>query len=255
MTRWISLALVLLLSACSSWLPKCVVCDQTIMGTFGYATVDGQRFVFHRQHAPKFCKFCGGVLAAKLPWGKAEHTPEGFDVCHKCKSEGVRDVATAQALVKQVRADLVRLGVTIPWGPIPVMLRKPDDPGAMAHCSALRYANGAVNSLSIRFMPGMPRTVFKGTAAHELTHAWAYTHRSPARQDMALSEGAPQVVEYLYLEKDQSPQARHQLALMMTSNHPVYGVGMRRLKKYQEEHKLAGLLAVLKTGAKIPKGY
>ncbi len=72
---------------------------------------------------------------------------------------------------------------------------------------------------------------------------------------MALSEGAPQVVQYLYLEKDKSPQARHQIALMMTSSHPVYGVGMRRLKKYQEEHKLAGLLSVLKSGAKIPKGY
>ncbi len=102
---------------------------------------------------PKTCKFCGGVLAAKLPWGKAERTPEGFDVCRWCKNEGVRDVATARALVKHVRADLVRLGVNIPWGPIPVVLRKPDDPGAMAHCSALRFANGAVNSLSIRSCP------------------------------------------------------------------------------------------------------
>ncbi len=67
MARWISLALVLLLSGCSSWLPRCVVCDLTIMGTFGYVVVDGQRYAFHRQHAPKTCKFCGGVLAAKLP--------------------------------------------------------------------------------------------------------------------------------------------------------------------------------------------
>ena len=57
------------------------------------------------------------------------------------------------------------------------------------------------------------------------------------------------------MEKDQSPQAKHQIELMLTSNHPAYGVGMRRLKKYQEDHKLSGLLSVLKTGAKIPKGY
>lgn len=70
------------------------------------------------------CHFCGAVLAAHTAAGAGELTPEGYEVCHRCKVEAVRDERTARSLVGQVRADLVRLGLTLPWGAIPVKLTR-----------------------------------------------------------------------------------------------------------------------------------
>lgn len=197
------------------------------------------------------CKFCGtSIVTEKV------HTKEGFDVCKPCDKAAVRDLRTAQALVAQVRKELVGLGVKLPWGAIPMKLGKPANPQEWGHCEAMRYGNGGVASLSMRFMAGMPRNTFKGVAAHELTHAWAYLHRSPINQDVVLSEGAPTFLEYTYLERDKSAQGQHRRKLLITNNHKAYGGGARRLQAYAKGHGgLGGVLAVLRTGRTIPKGY
>jgi len=112
------------------------------------------------------CKFSGASLSA----GKV-HTPEEFDVCHECGKHAVRDLRTAQALVAEVRSETVSLGIRLPWGAIPSKLAPSANAGVHARCEAARYANGSVASLWIRFMPGMPKPMFKAVAAHELTHA------------------------------------------------------------------------------------
>lgn len=197
------------------------------------------------------CKFCGASISS----GKV-HTPEGFDVCEHCHKEGVRDLRTAQALVAEVRAEIGSLGIKLPWGAIPVKLAPSPNAKVYARCEAARYANGSVASVWIRFMPGMPRSVFKHTAAHELTHAWAYLNRSPMKQDEALSEGAPTLVELTYLERDQSAAGEHRRHAIMTSNDKIYGKSTRRLQAYAKDHGgLAGVLTLLRTGQTIPAGY
>jgi hypothetical protein len=200
--------------------------------------------------APK-CKFCG----ASLSGGKV-HTAEGFDVCHECDRTAVRDLRTAQATVAQVREELVSLGIKLPWGPITVKLLPPWQAGVHARCEAARYANGGVAALWIKFIPGMPKTMFKAVAAHELTHAWAYLNRSPMKQDEALSEGGPTLVEYTYLESHPSAYGEHRRNLIMTSSNKIYGKSTRRLQVYAKDHGgLAGVLTLLKTGQTIPQGY
>jgi hypothetical protein len=200
--------------------------------------------------APK-CKFCGASLSA----GKV-HTAEGFDVCHDCDRSAVRDLRTAQALVAQVREEIVKLGIKLPWGAIPVKLIPSWQAGVHARCEAARYANGGVAALWIKFIPGMPKTMFKATAAHELTHAWAYLNRSPMKQDEVLSEGAPTLVEYIYLERNPSTYGEHRRNAIMTSSNAIYGKGTRRLQTYAKDHGgLAGVLTLLRTGQTIPEGF
>jgi hypothetical protein len=197
------------------------------------------------------CKFCGASLSA----GKV-HTAEGYDVCHECDREAVRDLRTAQTLVAQVRKEILSLGISLPWGEIPIKLAPSANASVHARCEAARYANGSVASVWIRFMPGMPKSMFKATAAHELTHAWAYLNRSPAKQDEALSEGGPTLVEYTYLESNPSLYSEKRRDAIMTSSNKIYGKSTRSLQAYAKDHGgLAGVLNLLKTGQSIPAGY
>jgi len=200
--------------------------------------------------APR-CKFCGASLSA----GKV-HTVEGFDVCHQCDREAIRDLRTAQILVTEVRSELTSFGIRLPWGAIPIKLAPSADAAVHARCEAARYADGRVASIWIRFMPGMPKPMFKAAAAHELTHAWAYLNRSPIQQDEALSEGAPTLVEYMYLERNPSTYSEHRRNAIMTSNNRIYGEGTRRLQAYARDNGgLAAVLTLLRTGQTIPEGF
>lgn len=197
------------------------------------------------------CKFCASSLSA----GKVR-TPEGWNVCPECNRTAVRDLQTAQTLVAQVRGELAGLGIYLPWGEIQLKLGPTPHPQIYARCEALRYANGGVAALWIRVVPGLPQAMFKGTAAHELTHAWAYLHGSPLRQDEVLSEGAPTLVEYTYLGQNPSAYAKHRRNAIETSNNRIYGEGMRRLQAYAKANGgLAGVLTLLRTAQTIPRGY
>lgn len=197
------------------------------------------------------CKFCGASLSA----GKV-HTAEGFDVCHECDREAVRDLRTAQALVGEARKEIVSLGIKLPWAAIPIKLVPSWQEGVHARCEAARYANGGVAALWIKFIPGMPKSMFKAVAAHELTHAWAYLNRSPMKQDEALSEGGPTLVEYTYLESHPSRYGERRRDAIMTSNNKIYGKGTRRLQAYAEKNGgLAAVLTLLRTGKSIPEGF
>lgn len=197
------------------------------------------------------CKYCGASLSA----GKI-HTAEGFDVCHECDRTAVRDLKAARATVAQVREELVKLGIKLPWGAVTVKLLPPWQKGVHARCEAARYANGGVADLWIKFIPGMPLNMFKAVAAHELTHAWAYLNRSPLKQDEDLSEGGPTLVEYTYLESHPSAYGEHRRDVIMTSSNKIYGKSTRRLQAYAKDNGgLAGVLTLLRTGKSIPQGY
>jgi len=196
------------------------------------------------------CRYCGASLSS----GKV-HTAEGFDVCHECDKGAVRDLRTAQALVAEVRKEILSLGVKIPWGPITVKLVPVWQAGVHARCEAARYANGGVAALWIKFITGMPKNMFKAVAAHELTHAWAYTNRSPVKQEEALSEGGPTFVEYSYLEKHPTAYGEYRRHVIMTSKNKIYGKSAQRLQAYAKDHGgLEGVLTLLRTGQKIPEG-
>lgn len=105
------------------------------------------------------CQYCGASLSA----GKI-HTAEGFDVCHECDRTAVRDLKAAQATVAQVREELISLGIKLPWGAITTKLVPTWQKGVHARCEAARYANGGVADLWIKFIPGMPKNMFKAVA-------------------------------------------------------------------------------------------
>ncbi len=203
------------------------------------------------QYVGQRCKFCGSSLSA----GKV-HTPEGYIVCNECNLSAVRDLRTARALVAQVRSEIAKLGVRLPWGNIKIKMGPTGQKEAYARCEALRYANGTVGALWIIFVPGLPKDMFKGTAAHELTHAWAYLNRCPMNQDQALAEGGPTLVEYTYLGLKKTVYGEYRRKTIMTSNDRIYGKGTRRLQAYAKDHGgLGAALTLLKTAERIPDGY
>lgn len=200
------------------------------------------------------CKFCGEWAMGN----DAVHTHEGWRVCKRCNGEAVRDLATARALVAETRAELVSMGIKIPWGVIPVQLDGATLPGpeVNARCEAGRLGDGSVMLLRLKFRPGMPKAMFKGVTAHELTHAWAYVNRSPLKQDETLHEGGPTFVEYMYHEQHPSPVGEYKRHVIDTTSNKIYGGGARRLQKYaKDKGGLAGVLALLKSSKSIPAGY
>ena len=76
------------------------------------------------------------------------------------------------------------------------------------------------------------------------------------KQDEALSEGAPTLVEYTYLERDRSAAGEYRRKAITSSNDKIYGKGTRRLQAYAKDHGgLAGVLTLLRSSQTIPEGY
>lgn len=252
---------------------KCVVCPRPIptVGRWASYTIDGVKYLLHEDDPePPQCRYCGGLMAAYSPWGRPTRYADGREVCRRCAGAGVNDVRTAQAAVDGVRGVMAGWGMAFPWGRIPVKLVgqaelvriiAKDHPGLRPDgvCQpTLRMRPGGrwdVASLQIYMLTGLPRFAFEKTAAHELTHAWMALHGCPVDQADAFREGACNLAAYFYLQQRGTPDHARLKRAMLEDPDPVYGEGLRRQIRYATDHRVRGMLAILKTRRDFPPGY
>ncbi|MBM3268596.1 MAG: protein DA1 [Candidatus Sericytochromatia bacterium] len=250
--------------------PRCVVCSQPI--TTDYLR-DPWGNVFHREHkqdTPQ-CQYCSRILSTKGSRGGFVYG-DGRTICGICKATAVLDDKQAGTLAKAVRKRMAGLGLSVPYGDIPLELGdrnwlagiRAQHPGLVAtRTDATAFTNTVTTTrgarvvskkVAIYVLAGLPIEVFQGTYAHELMHARNHLV-ADLRHTPELEEGAANYAEALYLANLNTAAARYHLQALETSEDPIYGQGYRRVKRMVADYGFAGLLGWLETQPDFPFGY
>jgi hypothetical protein len=256
---------------CARLAPRCIACQQPILGVYYtieelLPTSDARRFCARCvQHRPR-CDLCDAPVAE----GSAPLS-DGQWRCALCASDLVLGDEAVRAVYAQANSLFARVvGGDLRATPRLLVLSRremsqvrrrydrPDrgangsngshgangskpDPGAspLVH-HVLGYFVRSGGSSTIYVERGLPRVVLLGTLAHELGHAWQ-AENVPAVRDALLCEGFAEWVAHRVLVA-----AGQQLsAARATRRDDLYGRGLRHFLGVERRHGRAAVLAAL----------
>lgn len=145
--------------------------------------------------------------------------------------------------------------LNLPVTPPPYMTMATEDEILVQHNS---ISAKVTHNLSGFYRPFNPEKIFilnnlsknkmAGVMAHELTHAWA-SRNLPSLPDI-LEEGFARWVELKWYESQEEKNLMNQI---LTDPDPVYGDGLRLLRKLEQSGGKERIMKVLKSG-KLPSG-
>ncbi len=211
------------------------------------------------------CDSCGRPICAALTGGGGPY-PDGREVCGRCRRTAVDDVASGQPLLAEVRQVMAGAGLDTGQAPIPLVLAgrdalagrgtayAPNPAGLMSASTVTRDGVVVERSVTITVLYGLTREQFQGIIAHELMHVHLFLHAFPDLPDV-LDEGLCQLVEYLWLEGRQTPEAAVRMKQMAENRDPIYGEGLRRARAAylkMSRPRLPSLLAFVRLQARWP---
>lgn len=247
---------------------KCAVCG---VGLSGRYMVDPQGNKYHPAHARQTgnCEYCGRIISPRTSSGGYTYT-DGRRVCGTCYRSQVSGDREARSVVESVRAQLHEWGVGVPHAAAPVILvdrgtlRKllrrtghPAGPNVNGFTSVLTETQGnriVKRDMAVYVLFGMPRELFAGTVAHELTHVWINLHNG-RKLDPAFEEGSCNYMKYLIHTHSQSDLASFAIKTMQEDRDPAYGAGFRRVKAFVDRKGMGMLLTALSRSTTMPIGY
>lgn len=247
---------------------KCAVCGVGITGRY---VVDAWGNTYHYEHqrqAPN-CEYCGRIITPRTSSGGYTYNDKRH-VCGICYRTQVSGDAIAQPLVESVRERMAGWGLEVPREAAPVILvdratlRKllrrtghPGGPNVNGFTSVLTEKRGnqiVKREMAVYVLFGMPREIFEGTVAHELTHVWINLHNG-RRLDPAFEEGSCNYMKYLIHAESQSELAPYAIKAMQQDQDPAYGAGFRRVKNLVDRRGRESLLTLMGRSTGFPLGY
>ncbi|MFN3763454.1 MAG: zinc-binding protein [Anaerolineae bacterium] len=200
------------------------------------------------QHAPR-CDVCG------MPMGpNAIPLPDGRQICPGCARTAVTDPQVAQDLFARTTAFVAgQLGLTLRVGTDFTLVdaghlrrlvaESPTRPvEAPDRVVGLFMRKGRRRVMAV--LSGLPRALFIQTIAHEWAHAWQ-GENCPLLEDPTLREGFAEWVAYRTL----IALGATKQAARMPGRNGLYGEGLRRILRLEEQHGPAGVLTLCMRGA------
>lgn len=175
--------------------------------------------------------------------------------CRRCASTAVDAPHDLRVPTERVTRALARGGARLRSG-VTVQLRTSDLVQAFTgatsperHVLGLTRgrvdATGAVTSITITVVAGLPDVLFRTVFAHELGHAMMLEHGIVTAEPL-LAEGMAEFFSYAYLNRRQASSAeRRQARRIATNPDPVYGGGFRRVRAAVGVHGFAAVFAAL----------
>lgn len=194
------------------------------------------------QRAPR-CDVCGMPMGAN-----ATPLPDGRRICPACARTAITDPQVAQDLFAQTSAFVSgQLGLSLRVGADFTLVdaqhlrrliaesptRPVEDPERVVGLFLRRGRRRLMAVLS-----GLPRSLFIQTVAHEWAHAW-HGENCPLLENPLMREGFAEWVAYRTLI---ALGATRQAARMLNRD-GLYGEGLRRFLRLEEQHGIASVLA------------
>ena len=247
---------------------KCAVCTTGLTGQYFIDPWGNKYHAAHQKQMPH-CEYCSRIMSSRTSDGGYTYG-DGRHICGICYSSRVPSDREARPLIARVRERMRVWGLDVPEEAAPVklvdrtalhnLLRRsghPAGPKVNGFTSVLieKQGNQVIKrEMAVYILFGMPRELFEGTVAHELTHVWVNLHNG-RKLDPAFEEGSCNYMKYLIHQGSESALAPHAIKSMEQDPDPAYGQGFRRASKYVERNGLPALLANLAKSTGFPFGY
>ena len=247
--------------------PLCAVCTKPLRGKY-YQDFWGNRFCASHINYAK-CSSCQRIVCDQLTHGGVRY-PDGVVICNLCSENAVKTQQRADYLVSDMRLELQKLGLSLGNAVVPSKLADRDELRTHARHNfhderpilglALKgkYTDprtGRVVKRKLEYIliqKNLPELHFRTIAIHELTHAWFFYSRYPEHLPLVVEEGMCVLMEYLWLKKQGTREAKFRMHAIEQSTDPIYGFGFQQAKKARERLPLKMLMQYIKEKHKFP---
>lgn len=234
----------------------CAVCGEAI-GTEAAYEEPEYGDVYHASHDKILrCDYCGRIVSDFASGGPGVWKLDGRHMCAACHHLAVVDHDEALRLASRARLDLGKLGLKLtPDFQLSLVdevtlrrlhAQRPSADFVLEGLTQLTQFGDGREDLEIFVLSGLPRPRCEWVLAHELTHAWCYTHHLPVHAPR-LEEGAPELVARKVMASRPGPAARRLVAHALENGTPVYGEGLRLAYRYEQAHGFGQLVRLLET--------
>ena len=225
----------------SVFIPDCAVCQKPLPERY-LQDYWGNRFCLsHKKYAT--CTSCNRIVCGPVTNGGMRF-PDGLMICNLCAANGVTTNNRAQTLANEMRAALKELGLNLYNANTPVRIADRDELHSHSRHDnhdehpllglakwSTTFAGKRIISRDfqeILVQGNLPEEHFRTVLIHELGHAWFF-YNNPKGKKIPLQqeEGICVLLEYLWLRKQKTDDARFRMKIIKESPDPIYGDGFR----------------------------
>lgn len=243
----------------------CSICKSQLSGS---ALQDywGNRFCHRHVLELPQCTSCGRLICQYLTEG-GFYYPDGLVMCSLCDRRGIFSLQRAEELLMEMRFELKKNGLDLGKAKTPLRLvdrnelfrrsRRSSNEGHML----LGLTRGMITTIKDKIVDrhfmeiivqrGLPDEQFKLVAIHELCHAWIF-YRGIHRLPLKIEEGLCVLSEYLWLQRQNTPEARFWKIRLMKNRDPIYGDGFREALKSLKKMPLPRMVRYIQQKGKFP---
>lgn len=224
---------------------RCGLCGEIIQGQYMTTFRGGAWHASHDKTVPA-CNFCLAPIDTSRPETFVCYNDKRC-LCRPCRQTAVANIDEAKVLADSVAAILQGIGISVKTKQLDLRLVDSD---RMAEVGGEKYRNqrgytdfkqysqmfGLFKDrfLKVYILDGMPRLECIGVLAHELTHAWLFSH-GRTKTAPQLCEGSCNYASWLVLSQYPGDETDYIINNMMTDPDTVYGEGLRQVKAWVEK--------------------
>ena len=188
-------------------------------------------------------------------------------MCSLCDKRGIFSLQRGEELLREMRVELKKNGLDLGTAKTPIRLvdrkelfrrsRRASNKGHIL----LGLTRGMITTANKRIVDshfmeiliqrGLPDEQFKLVAVHELCHAWIF-YRGIHRLPLVVEEGLCVLSEYLWLKRQNTPEAKFWMMRLLRNKDPIYGDGFREALKSLEKMPLPRMMRYIQEKGKFP---
>ncbi|MCL6269200.1 protein DA1 [Sansalvadorimonas sp. 2012CJ34-2] len=248
------------------FIPRCDVCKKYLTGQYLQDYWGNNFCLSHRKYAK--CTSCGRVVCGPITGGGMQF-PDGLMICNLCANDGVATNSRAQRLALEMREALKKLGLNLYNAETPVRLADRDELHSNSRHDhhdehpllglaiwSTSFAGKRIVSRDFReilVQKNLPEEHFRTVVIHELGHAWFfYNNPKGKRLPLKVEEGMCVLLEYLWLRRQKTEEAKYRMKVILETKDPIYGDGFREAKKSLKYLSLPSLVRYVLDKGKFP---
>ena len=195
--------------------------------------------------------------------------PDGLTICNICAKDGVETNSRAERITVEMREALKQLGLNLYQANTPVRIASRDELNRNSRHNhheehpLLGLAIWSVSSVGKRVVArefkeilvqkNLPEEHFRTVIIHELGHAWFFYNNPKGKKlPLKVEEGMCVLLEYLWLRKQKTAEAKYRMKIIAETKDPIYGDGFREAKKALRYLSLPSLVRYVLDNGKFP---
>ncbi len=240
---------------------KCAICQQHITGEY---SIDlwGNNYCTHHKNELPTCTTCSRLICDTITRGGVQYR-DGRHVCNLCRQTAVDQPSLARSIYRDVSRFVAGFGLEIPQ----ILSLKLVDQNELKRSAKKTYLENTMGvtracvttqngresgrEAEILILHGLPHDLFAATLAHELGHSWLFLNRYP-RLKPVVEEGFCELLSYLWLSRQKTPEADIRLQAMRKNRDLVYGRGYRAALRAYKKYPFTELTQFIRQNQRFP---